>query len=112
LGALDFSLLVSYEKILTDHEFLGMVERLAKGVEVSDETLAVDVIDKVGPGGNFLAQKHTREHHRKEHFIPALFDTRPHESWFKAGAKQIMEIAREEVKRILKNTSLHPSIET
>jgi len=102
VGALDFSLSVSYEKIITDHEFLGMVERLARGVEVSDETLAVDVIDKVGPGGNFLAQKHTREHFMKEHFIPKIFDTKPYDIWLKAGAKQLREIAREEVKRILK----------
>jgi trimethylamine--corrinoid protein Co-methyltransferase len=102
VGAVDFSLSVSYEKILTDHEFLGMVERLARGVDVSDETLAVDIIDKVGPGGNFLAQKHTREHHRKEHFIPTLFDTKTHDSWLKAGAKQMRQVAKEEVKKILK----------
>jgi len=102
LGSLDFSLAVCYEKILTDHELLGMIERLARGVEVSDETLAVDVIDEVGPGGNFLAQKHTREYHKKEHFIPQIFDTQPYDSWLKAGAREIREKAREEVKKILR----------
>jgi trimethylamine--corrinoid protein Co-methyltransferase len=102
VGAMEFSLAVCYEKILTDHELLGMIERLLSGVEVSDETLAVDVIDTVGPGGHFLAQKHTREHHRKEHFIPKLFNTQPYDSWIKAGSKEIREKAREEIKRILK----------
>jgi len=102
VGAMEFSLAVCYEKILTDHELLGMIERLARGVEVSDETLAVDVIDKVGPGGHFLAQKHTMEHHRREHFIPKLFDTQPYDSWVKTGSKEIREKAREEIKRILK----------
>lgn len=107
-GALDFSLSVSYEKILTDHEFLGMVELLTKGVEVSDEKLAVDIIDKVGPGGSFLTQKHTREHFKREHFISALFDTRPYDKWLKDGAKQIREVAREEVKRILREHQCPP----
>jgi trimethylamine--corrinoid protein Co-methyltransferase len=102
VGAIDFSLAVCYEKLLTDHELLGMIERLVSGVEVSDEALAVDVIDKVGPGGHFLAQKHTREHHRKEHFIPKLFDTQPYENWIKTGSKEIRERTRDEIKRILK----------
>ncbi|MDH5438897.1 MAG: trimethylamine methyltransferase family protein [Candidatus Bathyarchaeota archaeon] len=102
LGAIDFSLSVCYHKILTDHELLGMIERLVRGVEVSDETLAVDVIDTVGPGGHFLAQRHTIEHHTEEHFIPKLFDTQPYDRWLKAGSKEIRERAREEVKRILR----------
>jgi len=102
LGAMDFSLSVCYQKILTDHELLGMIERLVRGVEVSDETLSVDVIDRVGPGGHFLAQRHTMEHHEEEHFIPKLFDTQPYDRWLKAGAKEIRERASEEVKRILR----------
>jgi trimethylamine--corrinoid protein Co-methyltransferase len=108
VGAMDFSLTVCYEKILTDHELLGMIERLVSGVEVSDETLAVDVIDKVGPGGHFLAQKHTREHHRKEHFIPKLFDTQPYDTWIKTGSKGIRERAKDEIKRILKEHQPSP----
>lgn len=102
LGGIDFSLSVSFEKIVTDHELLGMVERVAKGVQVSDETLAVDVIDKVGQGGHFLAQKHTREHIRNEHFIPELFDTQSYEGWVKAGSKDLGQRGKEEVKRILR----------
>jgi trimethylamine--corrinoid protein Co-methyltransferase len=101
LGGIDFSLSVCYEKILTDHELLGMVERVAKGAQVSDETLALDVIDRVGQGGHFLAQKHTREHIRDEHFMPELFDTQSYEGWVKAGSRDIGQTAREEVKRIL-----------
>jgi trimethylamine--corrinoid protein Co-methyltransferase len=101
LGGLDSSLSISYEKILTDHEFLGMVERLATGIELSDETLAIDVIDEVGIGGHFLAQKHTRKYHRREHFIPKFFDTQSYDSWVKAGSKDIREKAKGEVKKIL-----------
>jgi len=102
LGAIEFSVSLSYEKILTDHELLGMVERLANGVDVSGECLAVDVIDTVGPGGHFLAQRHTREHLKREHFIPKLLDTQPYGSWLKAGSRDIGQRATEEVKRILR----------
>jgi trimethylamine--corrinoid protein Co-methyltransferase len=102
LGGMDFSNSVCFEKILTDHDLLGMVERMIGGVEVSDKTLAIDIIDKVGPGGHFLANAHTRDYHKREHFIPKLFDTQPYDSWFKAGAREIRERATEEVKKILK----------
>jgi len=101
LGSIDLSLSISYEKIMTDHDLIGMVERLVRGVTVSDETLALDVIDTIGPGGHYLAHKHTRDYHRKEHFIPQLLDTQSYESWAKAGSKNLRDKAREDVKRIL-----------
>jgi len=101
LGSIDLSLSISYEKIMTDHDLIGMVERLVRGVEVSDETLALDVINEIGPGGHFLAHKHTRDHHQKEHFIPRLLDTQSYDSWAKAGSKDLRDKAKDEVKRIL-----------
>jgi trimethylamine--corrinoid protein Co-methyltransferase len=101
LGSIDLSLSISYEKIITDHDLIGMVERLVRGVTVSDETLALDVIDAIGPGGHYLAHKHTRDHHQKEHFIPHLLDTQSYESWAKAGSRDLRDKAREEVKKIL-----------
>jgi trimethylamine--corrinoid protein Co-methyltransferase len=108
LGSIDLSLSVSYEKIMTDHDLLGMVERLVKGVDVSDETMALDVIDAIGPGGHYLAHKHTRDHHAKEQFIPGLLDTQSYDSWVKAGAKELRDKAREEVRKILREH--HPPI--
>jgi trimethylamine--corrinoid protein Co-methyltransferase len=101
-GSMEFTATLCYEKIITDHEFLGMVERLVRGIEVSDETLGVDLIDEVGPGGHFLAKKHTRRHHSREHFVPNIFDTRPYETWAASDTKDIRVRAREEVKRILR----------
>jgi trimethylamine--corrinoid protein Co-methyltransferase len=101
LGSIDLSLSISYEKILTDYDLLGMIERLVRGVEVSDRTLALDVIDEIGPGGHYLAHKHTREYHAKEHFIPQILDTQSYESWAKAGSKDLRDKAKEEVRKIL-----------
>lgn len=108
LGGMDFSNTLCYEKILTDHELLGMIERLTRGVEVNGDTLAIDVIDSVGPGGHFLANKHTRNYHEREHFIPRLLDTQSYYSWVAGGSKGVKEKATEEVKRILKEHQAAP----
>jgi len=50
------------------------------GIPVNDETLALETIKAVGPGGNFLAQKHTRKHMR-EVFLPQFMDRRPYNVW-------------------------------
>jgi len=108
LGGMDFSSTLCYEKILTDHELLGMIECLTRGVEVNDDTLAVDIIDMVGPGGHFLANKHTRNYLEREHFIPRLLDTQSYYGWLAAGSKGIREKATEEVRRILKEHHADP----
>ena len=93
---------LSYEKAVIDNDIAGMVSRILEGITVSDETLARDVISAVGPGGHFLSQEHTRKLFETEHFIPELSDRTAPESWVKAGAKDIREVAREKAKQILK----------
>jgi len=94
-------LAISYEKYALDNDMIGMVKRTIEGISVTDETLAVDVINKVGPGGHFLAQKHTKEWIRKEHYFPSVFDRKNYEDWVRDGAKDARMLARERVKRIL-----------
>lgn len=91
----------SYEKTVIDNDIAGMVSRILGGITVSDETLATDVISRVGPGGHFLSQEHTRKLFEKEHFVPMLSDRRSPESWLKAGGKDIRIVAREKAKQIL-----------
>jgi len=67
---------------------------------VNDDTLAVDVIDKVGPGGIYLGEKHTLKHFR-ERWMSRLSDIDTFETWQKKGAKSIGEVAREKIKEIL-----------
>lgn len=73
LGVTDFSALLSYEQLLIDHEIAGMTIRLFRGIDVNDETIAADLIKKVGIGGSFLAQRHTLNHLR-ELYRPLLWD--------------------------------------
>jgi trimethylamine--corrinoid protein Co-methyltransferase len=100
-GTMDHALTVSLESLVIDHEICGMIDRIIKGVSVTDEKMALDIIDKVGPGGHFLNQKHTMKHIKEEHFLPKLTDRDSHELWIEKGKRAIHEKARDEVKRIL-----------
>jgi trimethylamine--corrinoid protein Co-methyltransferase len=85
-GLLENCTTVSYEKTVIDNEILGNVIRLLKGVEVNDETLAIDVIKSVGPAGNFLANDHTALHFRNEFFIPKVSDRWNRITWNQKGS--------------------------
>lgn len=92
----------SMEMAVICNDVLGNVLRIVRGVEVNDETLAVDVIKEVGPEGNFLAHKHTLKHIRDEIYLPTIFDRNTETTWAKAGRKAIHEVAKEKAKKILK----------
>jgi len=105
---LNFGLTGSLELVTICDEIASMITYLLKGIEVNDETLALDVISKVGPGGHFLTQKHTIDHLRKEHWMPSLLDRQMRESWVKNGSKSLLERAREKTKEILSNHNPNP----
>lgn len=97
-----------FEELIVDDEIVKMVFRLAQGIEVKGDALALDLIHKVGPGGNYLAERHTLEHFRKEQFIPDLTDRRPYETWLRDGAKDVVKKAKEKVKTILEKHQPEP----
>jgi len=99
---------MSFEKAVLDNDVAGMVSRILEGITVTDETLAVDVISRVGSGGHYLAQKHTLELFKREHFVPKIGDRKDSRSWAKAGAKDVREAARERAERILKEHRPEP----
>jgi len=90
-----------YEQILIDYEICTMMLKLLGGIEVNDETLALDAIKRAGQEGHYLADKHTIAHFR-ETWQPLISDARPYEVWLKAGGKSVAEVAKEEVMKILK----------
>lgn len=71
-GMMDADAAMSFEKFIVDLEIIGMVDRFLKGVQINDETLALDVICNVGPGGEYLTQAHTMKHCRQETWIPEI----------------------------------------
>jgi trimethylamine--corrinoid protein Co-methyltransferase len=104
-GLMEFAMTVSYEKFVTDNEILGMVMRAVEGIRVDDETLAFDLIKQVGPGGNFVTAKHTRQYMRSEHYSPLLSDRNSREDWESKGKKVTWERASEIVKEIMDSRS-------
>ena len=107
-GSFESSLTASYEQVVIDNEMCGMVSRALRGIKISDEMLAIDLIEKVGPGGLFLGERHTSEYFKKEHYLPMIINREKRETWERAGSKDLREVAREEAKRILKDHQPEP----
>ncbi len=101
-GSLEGGMAASFEELVIDNEICRSVLAMAQGIKVDDETMALDVIHKVGPGGHFLAEKHTLQHFKEEHLFSELVDRRSYAAWKKAGSKSLVEMAREKAKEILK----------
>lgn len=100
-GTMDHALTVSLESLVIDHEICGMIDRLLKGIQVTDETIGLEVIEKVGPGGHFLNQRHTLKHLQQEHFLTKLSDREAHDAWMEKGRPDIRARAKAQVKKIL-----------
>ena len=66
-------------------EAIGYSRRITRGVEVNEDTLAVDVIHNVGPNGHYLKQKHTRRYYKSEFWYPNLLDRQDFENWDMTG---------------------------
>ena len=79
-GFLHGSRIWSYAEMMLDCEIFSIIHKVMQGIVVDDETLALETIAKVGPGGNFLTQKHTRQHMR-DIFLPQFMDRRPYSEW-------------------------------
>jgi trimethylamine--corrinoid protein Co-methyltransferase len=71
-GLMESDLTVSYEKLVMDNEILGMCQRVLRGIEVDDDTLATDLLIDKGPGSDFMTEEHTLRHMRREFFVPNL----------------------------------------
>jgi trimethylamine--corrinoid protein Co-methyltransferase len=100
-GMMEFALTACYEKFVIDNEILGMVMRAVSGIKVNDSTLAFDLIKEVGPGGNFVAARHTRRFMRREHYRPTLSDQNGREEWEAKGGRAIWQKAAKRVRRIM-----------
>jgi len=105
---LDDVTMLSYEQLVIDDEMAKIMARLAFGVTVDDDHLAVDLIKKVGPGGSYLAERHTMQWLNKEHFITDITDRRTSDKWEADGRKSVVERAREKVTKILKEHKVAP----
>ena len=101
VGYLEGGLVGSYDMLVMADEVIGMARRILDSVVVTPETLAADVIERVGPGGHYLTQEHTRKHFRTELWLPTLIDRQQRRSWQAGGKKTMGERVRAKVIDIL-----------
>lgn len=107
VGYLDSGMTNSIEQIVICDEIIAYTKHFMKEVEVNDETLALDVINKVGPDGDFISNKHTQKNYRKD-WYPKLFERRNYDGWKKAGSKTMRQRAQEKALDILEHHKPEP----
>ena len=93
----------SLVQLMIDDEIASNVMRIARGIEVNEETLSVDLIGKTGPMGNFLKNPSTLRQFRKEHSLSRLSDRSTRQQWFASGQKDAKERAKARVNELLKS---------
>jgi len=107
-GYLESSMASSLESILMSDEIISMIKYLLRPLEVSPETIALKVIDEVGPGGTYLTHRHTRENFRRSLWFPRFFDRTRFNIWGEQGSRDLRQKLREEAQKIL---TAHPTPE-
>jgi len=101
-GMMNFESCFSLEKLVIDAEIVGMAKRLVRGVDDSDEPLALDVMREVGHKGNFLGTKHTVRHFRTEDYMPSeVIDRDYRQSWFGKGALDVNARAHRRLEELI-----------
>jgi len=101
-GMIESMIAVSYEQFVIDDEIIGMSCKVLKGIDVDPEHLALEVIESVGPGGNFMAHPHTLRHMRTEYFNGnGVTDRKSRTRWEQEGRREARDRAREIAKKIL-----------
>ena len=102
LGMLESGMTIDYGQLVMENEFAEMIKHVVNGIPVNTDTLAVDLIGKVGPFSQFITEKHTFDHMRQMS-QPSLIDRRVRDKWENSGAKSMYEKAQEKARDILKN---------
>jgi trimethylamine--corrinoid protein Co-methyltransferase len=101
-GLLGGSMILSLEQLVIDAEVFRMSKQAHRGILAHDQMWLEDVIQRVGPAGNFMGEKSTRANMRSgEWLIPRLGVHEPQKAWEDAGKKDILAEAREKVEHIL-----------
>ncbi len=108
MGMLDMGMVLSFGQMVIDHEIAANIKRIVSGISMDDDSVALDVIHKVGIGGNYLAEKHTFKHMKTELQPEVVMERRNRDRWEKDGKKELAEVAREHAAEILKTHQPKP----
>ncbi|MDO5619944.1 MAG: trimethylamine methyltransferase family protein [Paracoccus sp. (in: a-proteobacteria)] len=100
-GWLEGGLVSSYEKFVMDADQLGILHRLAAGIDMSDNGQGMDAIREVGPGGHYLGCGHTQANYKDAFWRTGVLDYKPFETWEEEGARDTATLAAAKVQRML-----------
>ncbi|KUO48992.1 MAG: hypothetical protein APF76_10190 [Desulfitibacter sp. BRH_c19] len=101
VGYLEAGLTASLESMVVGNEVIGLARRIGKGYEINKETLAVEVMERVGPGGNYIDDEHTFNNFRNEFWVPQLLNRKRHKDWVEDGGLSLGQRASSMAKEIL-----------
>jgi len=100
VGYIDHGTNASLESLVLNEEMMSMVKQFGKGINTDDEHLALDLIEEVGPGGEFVTSEHTFKHWQ-EWFLPTLQDRSDYETWVGNGSKTMLDRVKERTQHLL-----------
>jgi trimethylamine--corrinoid protein Co-methyltransferase len=104
---IEMGMTIDYGQLVMDNEFARMIKYTVQGIPVNDETLAVDVINEIGIGKDFLSHDSTYKHMRSQS-NPELIDRKMRVDWVKEGSTDIYQRAMEKARFILENHKPDP----
>ncbi|MCF8068044.1 MAG: trimethylamine methyltransferase family protein [Desulfobacterales bacterium] len=107
LGMLESGITFDYGQLVLDCEFARMIKHTVLGYQVNDDTLALDIIKEIGPGGHFLMHPHTLAGMRSQS-KPEIIDRKARDVWEKAGSTNAYERAVAKAQWILENHRREP----
>ncbi len=107
VGYLESGQTGSLESVAVGNEIVGYVRRVHRGMSLDDDSLTVEAIERVGPGGSYLTDSSTLDTF-KDLYQPELLDRQGYDSWKESGEKDLAARARDKAKKILKNHEPYP----
>ena len=101
VGYMESGLSGSLEALVICNDIIGMVKRIISGFEINEETLALDIINRVDPAGHFTGEEHTLNNFKKAVWYPSIMERNNFEMWQKSGGKDILVRAGDTVRELL-----------
>ena len=101
----------SFEQLVIDDDISGMMLRARRGIEIDYDRLASQLIQHIGPGGNYLTDPHTLRYMRTETFIPAVLNRQNRHNWTQAGGQDAVQSARQRAKDLIAAHDIPPLAE-
>jgi len=103
VGYLGAGMICSPEMLVMGDEICGMARHFLRGINIDADTLATEIIDEIGPGGNFLQTLHTFKHFKNEAWFPKLMERNYHDNWVGKGRPSTQDRVREKLAEIIES---------